>query len=146
MIGQIVDYNIEVDDGKSKHGIVISYYTGLLISISEYGSLVFHNGSNQKIIYTPQVINGVVEPAINVTNILTAVENAKEELLLETDAIVEGKLEIDGVPINENTPETVFETTSTTTDAASVGKTMEKMKRKPPVKKGTAEPKKLVSK
>jgi len=51
MLGQIVDYNIEVDGGNSKHGIIISFYTGLYISISEHGTFVFHNGASQKIIY-----------------------------------------------------------------------------------------------
>lgn len=52
MIGQTIDYNIEVDGGKSKKGVVISFYTGNFISISEYGTLVFHTGAKQKIIYS----------------------------------------------------------------------------------------------
>jgi Fe2+ transport system protein B len=59
MLGQKIDYTIEVDGGKSKYGIIISFYTGLMVSISEYGSLVFNNGAEQKVIYTPKITTSV---------------------------------------------------------------------------------------
>lgn len=54
MLGQKVDYSIEVDGGKSKSGTVISFYTGVFISITEYGTMVFHNAAKQYVIYSPK--------------------------------------------------------------------------------------------
>lgn len=98
MIGQTTDYNIEVDGGKSKKGVVISFYTGNFISVSEYGSFVFHTGAKQKVIYTPKAF--VEEPVLDVSKVIEelsmpmveetpVVEEVKEELVLETLPVVE---------------------------------------------------------
>ena len=96
MIGQTTDYNIEVDGGKSKKGVVISFYTGNFISISEYGTLVFRTGAKQKIIYTPKAF--VEEPVLDVSKIIEEV-SVKEE----TPVVEEIKEELVVKPVVEET-------------------------------------------
>lgn len=103
MLGQRVDYSIEVDEGKSKSGIVISFYTGVFISITEYGTMVFHNAAKQYIIYTPKN-EGV--PAFIPQEM---VKEADEELLLKkVEDFVDKKLAMMKQPEPTNLTDAIF--------------------------------------
>lgn len=103
MLGQKVDYSIEVDGGKSKNGTVISFYTGVFISITEYGTMVFHNAAKQYVIYSPK---SDVMPSFNPQEMVKEVD---EELLLKkVEDFIDKKLAMLKQPEPTNLSDAIF--------------------------------------